>query len=917
MSFEKSACLAALLLSFPLVVTAEPVLADEIWDKNRVDVYGNKKASSSGTKDNPRVEITSDSARFSGSSYSRVTIGHIWLNTTMIGGKSSFSIVDYNKGIFTKGVTVTGTIHGGYVNAYMGRIFTNAEVLGNEIVLQDGFRFEGNSIYGGQVFNQAGSLTNVNVNENIVSIMDGCILSSSDIGIYGAHVEGYRQSGYISPLEASGNHVTVGNGVQYEYADNNTKTVRLYGGYIQSSEYAEKISQTIVVSENYLEVTNLQTVKADWKVGIAAGYIKSKMKDKNLYDDYDWSATALKNTGILKFGPSLTLDIGNSHLAAGYVESEGDADVSQNTLDVTGGVFINGKVQGGFASGSRKSQAFKNNLFLTDAEVHSEIYGGMAGCAEQDALSAEACANENTVTLNGGRYEGNVYGGYARAADTVAANGNNVSLKASQAGKPEFSETSVIYGGLACKGTEEVASTGNTLNFQDVKGMTAGNIRNFQILRYEYSELHAGDVILTLTGREKDSEGNVVSGIRTSIANAEVAVSAGSLYGAGGGEFKAGDKVVLLRNSNGLDADGVTKKATITARTGISLTYDVEIQADEEKGELVLVRPGSPDSKPAPSPTPVQPGTKAIAEGAAAGLALASESSNATMEFLRDFSVSTGTITPFVHTQASSMRHETGSSINMSTVSLLAGLGTGIETAAGKLSAGAFFEYGKGSYTTSNSFSGSADINGDGNSWYMGGGILAKMDFLQTGPGHFYLEGSAHMGTVHNEYDSNDLRDASGNVAKFDMDSPYYSLHGGAGYVWNMGCGHDLDIYGRYIWTRVQGTDDTLTTKDRFEYDDMDSSRVRFGVRYTYSGSERFKPYVGAAYEHEFAGSCESTAYGHPVAAPSLEGSSGMGELGIIMKPAESLPLSINLGVQGFVGQKQGISGSCNAVYEF
>ena len=97
----------------------------------------------------------------------------------------------------------------------------------------------------------------------------------------------------------------------------------------------------------------------------------------------------------------------------------------------------------------------------------------------------------------------------------------------------------------------------------------------------------------------------------------------------------------------------------------------------------------------------------------------------------------------------------------------------------------------------------------------------------------------------------------------------------------------------------------------------MDSSRVRFGVRYTYSGSERFKPYVGAAYEHEFAGSCESTAYGHPVAAPSLEGSSGMGELGIIMKPAETLPLSINLGVQGFVGQKQGISGSCNMMYEF
>ncbi|MDO4839967.1 MAG: autotransporter outer membrane beta-barrel domain-containing protein, partial [Desulfovibrionaceae bacterium] len=293
------------------------------------------------------------------------------------------------------------------------------------------------------------------------------------------------------------------------------------------------------------------------------------------------------------------------------------------------------------------------------------------------------------------------------------------------------------------------------------------------------------------------------------------------------------------------------------------------------------------------------------------------ESSNAAIEFLHDFSVSQGTITPFVHTQASSMRHETGSSINMSTVSLMAGLGTGIETGAGKLSAGAFFEYGKGSYTTSNSFSDRSDIDGDGNSWYMGGGILAKMEFLQTGPGHFYLEGSAHMGTLHNEYDSNDLTDLYGNVAKFDMDSPYYSLYGGIGYVWDITEDHELDVYGKYIWTRVQGTDDTLTTKDKFEYDDMDSNRVRFGARYSYKGSERFSPYVGVAYEHEFSGSCDSRAYGHAVAAPSFEGDSFMGELGLTMKPSEDLPLSINLGVQGYTGQKRGVSGNCTLMYEF
>ncbi len=97
----------------------------------------------------------------------------------------------------------------------------------------------------------------------------------------------------------------------------------------------------------------------------------------------------------------------------------------------------------------------------------------------------------------------------------------------------------------------------------------------------------------------------------------------------------------------------------------------------------------------------------------------------------------------------------------------------------------------------------------------------------------------------------------------------------------------------------------------------MDSSRVRLGARYTYKGSERFRPYVGVAWEHEFAGSCDARTFGFSIAAPSFEGDTGIGELGLVMTPSESLPLSVNLGVQGYVGQKRGVSGNCNIMYEF
>ena len=304
-----------------------------------------------------------------------------------------------------------------------------------------------------------------------------------------------------------------------------------------------------------------------------------------------------------------------------------------------------------------------------------------------------------------------------------------------------------------------------------------------------------------------------------------------------------------------------------------------------------------------------------LAQFRLSGLALVSESNAALFDVLDGM---TGQdLFTFGTVRAGSKTYESGSSINVSSVSLIAGLGKGFATGAGHLSVGAFFEYGKGSYTTHNSFDDRADVSGDGTSWYMGGGILGKMNFRDTGPGHFYLEGSAHMGTVHNEYDSSDLAGSLGSVARLDMDSPYYSLHGGLGYVWNMAEGHELKVYGRYMWTMLQGTDETLTAKAKYDLDDMYSSRIRAGVRYSYTGSERFKPYVGAAYEHEFAGSCDARVYGYDVNSPSFEGGTGIGELGIAMVPTDALPLSLNLGVQGAVGKKRGVSGSFNVMYEF
>ncbi len=599
-----------------------------------------------------------------------------------------------------------------------------------------------------------------------------------------------------------------------------------------------------------------------------------------------------------------------------------------------------------------------------------DIYGGThiaaVGAISQIQIDDESydvdtdktiiSTDNNTLTLHGGTYGSDekedsvttIWGVTAGVFHQVlfdtneyknasVANNTLVLTSGPDGSAPQFADGLILAGGLFSTDkdgenyTVTKYTTGHTLKIVETTGMKAGNIKGFDNFEFQLPDLVTADeTLLTLT----DSAG-------TSIDGATVAVTrVVNLKGADGGEFKKDEKVYLLKNENRLTATNLTKQE-VTGKTGVSLNYTLTIE--EDGTSLYLIRPGDSDSGS------IDEGTKAIAEGAAAGSALINAGTDAVIaavgnlgNFMNgshtvsssfsaagsgsssgkngrasDDSKTYGNIFAFGYAQGSSVRHETGSSVNVSSVSLLAGLGSGFETGAGNLAVGAFFEYGKGSYTTNNSFDSRADIDGDGNAWYMGGGIMAKMDFVETGPGHFYVEGSAHMGSLHNEYDSNDLTDANGNVAKFDMDSPYYSLHGGLGYVWNFAEGHDLDIFGKYIWSRVQGTDDTLTTSDKFEYDDMDSNRIRLGARYTYTGSERFIPYVGAAFEHEFSGSCDSRAYGHPVASPSFEGSSGMGELGLIMKPSADLPLSINLGVQGYVGQKQGISGNCLISYEF
>ncbi len=534
----------------------------------------------------------------------------------------------------------------------------------------------------------------------------------------------------------------------------------------------------------------------------------------------------------------------------------------------------------------------------------SAISGSLVGADARTGAAESAAASGNTLTMKGGTCSGSIVGGQAVAAEkgTALSQNNTIILAQGRDGSsPVFNESrTVIWGSYAAAGgrTEKDWTSGNTVKFDHVKGMSAANLKNVSTLDYQLPDMKAGEAVLTLTGGA-DAE-------KTDISGASVKVAVRSIAGRDGGVFRAGDRIILLQNEKGgLVSDGIVKEP-IAVQQGVSLQYKLTMETDQRTLYLTRVE----DEEPV-----VSPGSKSVAEGWLAGLGMIAQAANV----VEDLSIrlnDEGWL-PFALVEGGSMRYNTGSHIDTSALSLIAGIGRGVQTDAGLLIAGGFFEYGTGFYKTHNSFAGRSDIDGAGSAWYMGGGILASMDFKDTGPGHFYVEGSGHMGMLHNSYDNDDLRDASGRAASFETDTPYYAVHGGLGYVWDIDENNELDVYGKYLWARVEGTEETLTTGDRYAFDDADSSRIRLGARYTCKGNERFRPYIGAAWEHEFAGDGNASAYGYDLSAPSFRGDSARGELGIEMTPTKDLPLTINLGVQGYLGQKEGVSGSCFVQYTF
>ena len=795
-------------------------------------------------------------------------------------GEASGNSVTFNGG------SVTNNIYGGMSAAGLAQNNSVTMTNGSAKWLLGGYSANGNVI-GNSVNVSGGTLTGVSGGEsnsgsatgNIVSISGGTVQSNVNGGFV-ASGSGKATGNIVNisgNADLSGAVVAGGSSPDGDAFTDNTLN--------KNSDAAVHLARNFAsVNFGYSGTANIGELDSTPTGSALSGVTVNTNANNVSFDGVISGSGSITKTGAgtLILSGTNTYS-GGTTISAGTLSIGSDTNIGSgtNTIGNKGTLLLSGNgtyTNDWTLSGAGSAIATDNNNTL------SGVLSGNGGLTKTGA---------GTLTLSGT----NTYTGMTTVRSGTLALGSELT-----------SNQLTLYGGTVFdRGSHNHSLDNGILSVNGANGQSAmykGDLSARNATLNFISPVHPTQPLLRVTG------------------DADVSGSACNVGLAGGTSLASGSTLTLLD----VDPDKTLTANNLQRGNGIvqigsTVAHDIttDVALDPTTGRLSAVTAQV-------SPGRATDQSKALSEGFLGGLALNLQGADLVAGRGMDSAVraSSGTddaerhgFAGFGALSGGSLRYNTGSHLDMNSLSLLTGLAWGIDLAPGRLTLGAFFEYGNGSYDTHNSFTNAASVDGDGNAYYLGGGILARMDFVNIGPGRFYAEASGRAGKTHNEYDSSDLRDAAGRKADYDSSSPYYGLHFGTGYVWNINDAATLDLYGKYFWTRQQGDSVGLSTGEHLSFDDINSSRLRFGGRFAYILNEHVAPYIGAAWEHEFDGKARARTNGFDIDAPNLRGNTGIGELGLSLTPSADLPLTVDLGVQGYTGKHEGVTGSLMVKWEF
>lgn len=429
-------------------------------------------------------------------------------------------------------------------------------------------------------------------------------------------------------------------------------------------------------------------------------------------------------------------------------------------------------------------------------------------------------------------------------------------------------------------------NTGSSANTLNITGndSTFNSIEDFETINFNGIKLNGADV-LTLQSAN-------LNGTTLNVESLE-----------GGNNYNAGDTVTLIKSADAITgtSDGINiDNDIVTAGVARDLEVSTVLNADGKSIDMYVEDVSMNDQ------------INLVAENRAVAAAFVNQGTDLISDSLDTISRDSNYgVKTFAAVHGNRSKYDVNSDIKINGWSTIVGVGNAGKFDNGsEFSWGVFYENGSGNYRTYNEFNNDF-FRGDGSLVYNGGGIAARYE----NKNGVYTEGSLRAGMLKSDMD-NALRDGAGNTYGYESESAYYGAHIGIGKIINLSESSDLDVYGKFFHTYTEG-DSFKVANDEFEFDSINSDRLRIGARITSNKENKFSTYYGLAYEYEFNGDADMTAQGLKAPTQSLQGSSVMAEVGFNYQPTPTSPWSFDLNMRGYAGERQGGSFNVQATYTF
>lgn len=775
--------------------------------------------------------------------------------------------ISANKVNINGGTITGGNVAGAYVDS--ARKDGNDNTIRNNSVTIENATIESTSITKGNIYGAWADDDDAKLEGNKVIINSGANVTTgksewnSGVGIFGAYGQGQHTSATNNIVEINGGIINANIYGAYANVANSENMVSgnqviIRGGKINGNIYAADSNSGDNLSNNSIFVSGENT--------------SADLSKANLYG-WDNEGNNYVKTGINLTVEKYTGQTGEiAKFNNVYIQNESDITVNsvnlythwdENGNEVCGNFTIDNSIVNANEIGYVNQLNVQNGTTLKVGEI--DLYNN-------SELNGDLIVNSANIEIDNLRYSKN-----------ITLTNSNADIK-----NLDYFDSLTID-----NNNQKIVNLGN------VTGQRGGNISTIttdsKFTADSIKDLKELNIDMTAINWEKDTAVIEVSGTADFTGTAISAT--GNLAAAAGTEVQNGDTMSFIKAGTltGAKAEDINID---NLQIGFATEAQVEVQDGDNSIDFVITGAQQANEQ-----------ADIIGESRTAAIAFVNQGSDILNNAFGLMDDGKYGIKPFAAAHGNYSKYETGSHIRVNGWSMIAGVGNSDKLEDSTFSWGVFFENGSGNYRTYNDYNG-YNLRGFGSAVYNGGGALAR---YRSNAGN-YAEIGLRAGMLKNSL-GNAVADGYGVQGGYDEETSYYGAHLGVGHIFAVDENSNVDVYGKYFYNHHESKDLNILG-DEVRFDSADSNRLRLGLRYNQNDGNAFSHYYGLAWDYEFNGDANVTAAGFDTGNPSLKGSTAVIEAGIHYAPDNS-PWSIDLGLQGYGGQRDGFSGTMQLNYSF